>query len=230
LVLVARSRDKLGEIAREIEGARGVRVRVIPADLSIPGMPQALFDGLAEKHIDIDVLVNNAGVLFEGAFADVSLDDHLRLLQINVVVLTSLVRLFLPPMLQRRKGHILNVASTAAFLPIPRIATYAAAKAYVLSLTEALSEELRGSGVTVTALCPGFTQTAMLRGSRLARWVPSRMVMSARAVAEQGCSACLAGETIHVPGIANDVMARGVQYLPRLLVRAVGGFVTARGA
>jgi short-subunit dehydrogenase len=230
LVLVARSRDKLGEIAREIEGVHGVRVRIMPADLSLAAMPQALCDGLREKRIDIEVLVNNAGVVFEGDFADVTLDDHIRLLQINIVALTSLTRLLLPHMLQRHKGRILNVASTAAFMPIPRVATYAAAKAYVLSFTEALSEELRGTGVTATALCPGFTQTSMLSGSRLARWVPSMIVMSASAVAKEGCNACLRGETILVPGIANDIVARGVQYLPRMLVRAVGGFVTGRGA
>jgi len=230
LVLVARSRDKLGAIARELEGEHSARVRIIPADLSVPGVPQTLCDRLSEKGIDIDVLVNNAGVLFEGDFANVALDDHLRLLQINIVALTALTRLLLPAMLERRSGRILNVASTAAFMPIPRLATYAAAKSYLLSLTEALSEELRGTGVTVTALCPGFTQTSMLSGSRLARWVPSMLVMSASAVAQEGCDACLAGETIHVAGIGNDVAARGVGFLPRLLVRAVGGLVTSRGA
>jgi len=136
LVLLARSRDKLGEIAREIKVAHGVRIKILPADLSVPGTPQAVCDGLREKGIDIDVLVNNAGVVCEGNFADVTLDDQLRLLQINIVALTSLIHLLLPPMLQRRSGRILNVASTAAFMPIPRVATYAAAKAYVLSLTE----------------------------------------------------------------------------------------------
>ncbi len=230
LVLVARGRDKLGEIAREIKVAHSVRITILPADLSVPGTPQAVCDSLREKGIDIDVLVINAGVVCEGNFADVTLDDQLRLLQIDIVALTSLMHLLLPPMLQRRSGRILNVASTAAFMPIPRVATYAAAKAYVLSLTEALSEELRGTGVTATALCPGFTQTSMLSGSRLARWVPSMMVMSAAAVANEGCTACLAGETIRVPGIANDIAVRGVQFLPRLLVRAVGGLVTGRGA
>jgi len=124
---------------------------------------------------------------------------------------------------------ILNVASTAAFLPVPRLAVYAAAKAYVLSLTESLAEELRGTGVAATALCPGFTDTAMMRGSALAKSIPSAMVMSPKEVAELGCSACIKGETICVPGLANKVVASGAPLMPRALVRAVGGAMNGGG-
>jgi len=229
LVLVARSHETTTGLARELIGTSGVNVKTIPADLSVPGAAQAIFDGLSEKGISVDILVNNAGVLFEGDFSSTPLEDHLRLLQINVVTLTVLSRLFLPSMLQRRSGRILNVASTAAFMPVPRLAAYAAAKAYVLSLTEALSQELRGSGVTATALCPGFTDTSMIRGSRLGQSVPSIMVMSPAAVAELGCAACLAGETICLPGLANKLIASGTPLLPRGLVRAVGGMMTGEG-
>ena len=225
LVLLARSHETTTELARELVAKNGVNVKTIPADLSVPGAAEAIFEGLSAKGISVDILVNNAGVLFEGDFSSIPLEDHLRLLQINVVALTALSRLFLPSMLLRRSGRILNVASTAAFMPVPRLAAYAAAKAYVLSLTEALSEELRGSGVTATALCPGFTDTSMMRGSRLGKSVPSVMVMSPAAVAEQGCAACLAGETICIPGLANKLIA----LLPRALVRGVGGMINGEG-
>ena len=209
LVLVARSHETTTGLARELIGTSGVNVKTIPADLSVAGAAEAIFEGLSRRGLSVDILVNNAGVLFEGDFSSIPLEDHLRLLQINVVALTALTRLFLPSMLQRRAGRILNVTSTSAFMPVPRLAAYAAAKAYVLSLTESLSEELRGSGVTATALCPGFTDTSMMRGSRLGKSVPSVMVMSPAAVAEQGCAACLAGETICIPGLANKLIASG---------------------
>jgi short-subunit dehydrogenase len=229
LILLARSREATMELARQLVAANGVNVKTMPADLSVTGAPEAIFEGLSGKGIPVDILVNNAGVLFEGDFSSIALEDHLRLLQINVVALTALTRLFLPSMLRRRAGRILNVASTSAFMPVPRVAAYAAAKAYVLSLTESLSEELRGSGVTATALCQGFTDTSMLHGSRLGEPVPSIMVMSPAAVAEQGYAACLAGETICVPGLANKLIVSGTPLMPRALVRGVGGFMNSGG-
>ena len=229
LVLLARSREAISALGRELVATHGVRVKTMPADLNVSRAAQSIAEGLDGREVVIDILVNNAGVLCEGDFSSISHEDHLRLLQINIVALTSLIRVFLPSMLKRRSGRILNVASTGAFLPVPRLATYAASKAYVLSLTEALSEELRGTGVTATALCPGFTDTSMLRGSQFGKPIPSMMIMSAAAVAEQACSACLAGETICVPGVANRVLASGTPLLPRKLVRAIGGLVTGGG-
>ncbi len=224
-VLLARSRDKLQQLAQELKTAHGSKVTVISADLSEPEAPRAVFETLRKRRIDVDILVNDAGLLFEGDFAAVALDDHLRLLHVNVVALTALTRWFLEPMLRRKHGRILNVASVGAFLPIPSLATYAASKAYVLSFSEALSEELKGTGVTVTALCPGFTNTAMVRGSPRAARLPAVMVMDAQAVAQEGYSACLAGKALHVAGLSNDLAAWGIQYLPRSLVRTVGGLV-----
>src|SRR5271166_4504039 len=202
-------------IGRELVAAHAVRVKTMPADLGLPGAAEAIAAALGEAGVDVDVLVNNAGVVFEGDFAGVASDDHLRLLQIDVVALTSLTRLFLPPMLKRGGGRILNLASTAAFVPVPHLAVYAAAKAYVLSLTESIAEELRGTGVTATALCPGFTDTAMMRGSQLAKPIPPMMIMSPNEVAELGCAACLKGEAICVPGLANKVIASGAPLMPR---------------
>ncbi len=229
LILTARNEGAIAALARELVAAHAVRVKTMPADLSLPGAAEAIAGALEGASVEVGVLVNNAGVIFEGDFAGIALDDHLRLLQINVVALTSLTRLFVPPMLKRGAGRILNVASMAAFMLIPRLAAYAAAKAYVLSLTESLSEELRGTGVTATALCPGLTDTAMVRGSQLGKAFPARMTMSPKDVAELGCTACLKGETICVPGLANRLLSSGAQLLPRKLVRALGGMVNIRG-
>jgi hypothetical protein len=130
-------------------------------------------------------------------------------------------------MMRRRRGRILNVASIGAFMPLPRFAVYGATKAYVLSFTEALAAELSGTGVTATALCPGITDTAMLRASALGTLVPNMLVMSAAEVAKRGCAACLAGQVVAIPGLANRTVASGAQTLPRALVRFLGGSVTS---
>ena len=229
LILVARREEALTALARELAAAHAVRAKTMPVDLSVPGAAEAMVEALERSDVAVEILVNNAGVMFEGGFTSIPLQDHLRLLQINVVALTSLTRLILPSMVARGGGRILNVASVAAFMPIPRLAAYSAAKAYVLSLTESLSEELTGTGVTATALCPGFTDTAMVRGSQMAKVVPSPMIMSPKDAAELGCAACLKGETICVPGLANRALTSGAQLLPRALVRSIGGMATVRG-
>jgi len=229
LILAARNEGALAALARELVATHAVRAKTMPVDLNLSGAAGAIAAALAEAGVAVDILVNNAGVAFEGDFATIALDDHLRLLQINVVALTALTRLLLPPMLKRGSGRILNVASILGFTPVPRVGVYAAAKAYVLSLTESLSEELGGTGVSATALCPGATDTAMVRGSELGKPIPAMMIMSPREVAELGCAACLKGETICVPGVANRLLTSGVPLLPRRLVRGVGGWMTAGG-
>ncbi|HJQ57316.1 MAG TPA: SDR family oxidoreductase [Vineibacter sp.] len=224
LVLLARNRDRLHELAVELKTAHGIDAAIAPADLSEPAAPQAVFDSMREQGFVIDVLVNNAGLLFEGEFKEIAADDHLRLLQLNVVAVTALTRLFVGDMVGRGGGRVLNVASVAAFMPIPRLAVYAASKAYVLSFSEALSEELKGTGVTVTALCPGVTSTAMVGGTDLSR-LPSMMIMDAPAVAREGYTACMAGKAVHVAGPANDIAVQWIKYQPDWLVRSVGGML-----
>src|SRR5437879_7206708 len=204
LVLLARSRDKLELLARELKADHGAGVTVVPADLSEPGAPQAVFDTLNDAGIQVDLLVNNAGLLIEGRFGELSLEDELRLLQVNILAMTALTRLFLPPMLERKQGRILNVASIAAFMPVPNLAVYAASKAYVLSFGEALSQELSGSKITLTTLCPGVTETGMVQGTSLAG-MPRMMIMDAKSVALEGYRACMAGKPVHVAGIANEL-------------------------
>jgi short-subunit dehydrogenase len=229
LVLTARSDTTIANLARKVIATYGVEARPLATDLSLPGAAEAIADAIERARVDVDVLINSAGVLFEGDFINIALESHLRLLQINIVAATSLTRLLLPAMLERRRGRILNVASTATFAPIPRLAAYAAAKAYILSLTEALAEELGGTGVTATAPCPGFTDTAMTGGSSLANPVHAMMFMSTKEVAAAGCAACLKGETICVPGVVNKVVAGGAPLLPRDFVRGIGGFMTRSG-
>src|SRR6201986_3308991 len=159
LVLVARSAGKLSSLAEELAGRHNVGVRVIPADLAGAEAPGDIFDELRRDGVSVDALVNNAGVGSYGLFAETDLRTELDLLQINVVALTHLTKLFLPAMIARRRGYVMNVASTAAFQPGPLMAVYYASKAYVLSLSEALAAELKRTGVRVTALCPGPTNT-----------------------------------------------------------------------
>lgn len=212
LILVARRRDRLESLAAEFPG----RARVVPADLSDPATPARL---LAETG-PVDVVVNNAGFGLGGRFAEQPVERQAEIIQVNIAALTALTRLHLPDMLARRAGRVLNVASTGAFQPGPGMAVYCATKAYVLSLSEALSAELQGSGVTVTCLCPGATSTefaavAGMRGSRL-----FRAAMSAETVARMGYAATMAGQRLVIPGWANRLGTIGVRLTPRGVVLA----------
>ncbi len=229
LVLVARNADKLKALAHGLHAQHGVAVDVLPADLSQAGAAAALAASLKRKRRPVDVLVNNAGVLEQGAFATMPAARHQALIDLNVSGLTAMLAAFLPPMIARGSGRVMNVASIAAFQPVPGLATYAATKAYVLSLTESLAEELRDSGVTVTALCPGITATAMLDraaegNARLSR-LPGVLIADVQAVAAEGCRACLAGEVIVVPGAVNQAAAMATRATPRWLVRRIAGAV-----
>ena len=229
LVLVARSADKLEALAQALHAQHGIAVDVLPADLAQAGAAAALAASLRRKRRPVDVLVNNAGVLEQGAFVAIPAVRHQALIDLNVSGLTAMLAAFLPPMIARGSGRVMNVASIAAFQPVPGLATYAATKAYVLSLTESLAEELRGSGVSVTALCPGITATSMLDraaqgNSRLTR-LPSVLVADVEAVAAEGCRACLAGEVIAVPGAVNQAAALAGRATPRWLLRRIAGAV-----
>jgi len=227
LVLVARSVDKLEAIAAGLHEAHGVKVTVLPADLSLPDAARALAGALKRRRIAIDVLVNNAGVLDQGAFTAIPAARHQALIDLNVSGLTSMVAQFLPDMVKRGRGRILNVASIAAFQPVPSLATYAASKAYVLSLTESLAEELQGSGVSVTALCPGITATGMLAGAaqanpQLSR-LPKFLIGEVNEVAAQGYRACMEGEVIKVPGVVNLAATIASAATPKWMMRRIAG-------
>ena len=223
LVLVARSKAKLDALAGSLTAAHGVKVWVLPADLAQPGAAQALAAALKRKRIGIDVLVNNAGVLQQGDFTAIPAGRHQAQIDLNVAGLTAMLAWFLPPMCARGHGRVLNVASIAAFRPVPTLATYAATKAYVLSLSESLAEELKECGVTVTALCPGITATDMLKGAtgenaRLAR-LPGFVIGDADEVAAEGYRACMRGAVIKVPGVVNQAATLAARATPKWLLR-----------
>lgn len=221
LILTARNKDKLREVAEECERL-GVRALVVAADLALPDAPRSIYDGLRSQSLEVDVLVNNAGFGTHGEFARIDADADLQLLQVNIVALTYLTKLFLPDMIARRRGKILNVASTAAFQPGPIMATYYASKAYVLSFSEAIAVECRPYGITVTALCPGptlteFQKRAGTESSRLFR----KAARDASTVARAGYRGLMRGRRIVVPGVGNRVLAGLVPFVPRRLVTRI---------
>jgi short-subunit dehydrogenase len=232
LIVVARRATELKALAERCRQEHGVRVHVRPTDLLALAAPSKLVQQLYDDGLEVDVLVNNAGLMDMGGFAAIDVDRHERLLQLNVVVLTSLARRILPAMIERGHGRILNVASISAFQPVPSMALYAASKAFVLSLSESLSEELKGTGVTVTALCPGITKTEMLDRAQdehsIARTVPGIFLSDVQDVAQEGFEACLAGKAVVVPGLPNQMVASAVGFYPRWLVRGVGGLIGRR--
>ncbi len=220
LVLVARSEGRLNEIASDLAQTYGVRVTVLAKDLSDPASPDEIFAALQAQSIGVDVLVNNAGFGTYGPFATIDWAEELRMLQVNMISLTHLTKLYLPGMIARRSGRILNVGSTGSFAPGPLMAAYCATKAYVLSLSEAISEEVRGTGVSVTALCPGVTRTGFQARANVEHiQLTSGSMMSARQVAEAGYKALMRGQAIVVPGFLNQLLVSSIRISPRSLVR-----------
>jgi len=223
LVLVARNKKKLDELARDLTAAFGITARVLARDLAKPATPGKIAAELAEAGVEIETLVNNAGFGVYGSFVKTDPAQDLEEIQVNIAAVTHLTGLFLPAMVERRRGRILNVASTAAFQPGPLMAVYYASKAYVLSFSEALANELSGSGVTVTALCPGPTETefqkrAGLEGTRL---FSGPLVSDARSIARAGYDAMKRGKTVAIPGLANKILAQSVRFAPRRMVTAI---------
>lgn len=221
LIVVARNVEKLQELKGKCE-AHGVDVRVFAKDLAQPEQLEELYEEIARQGLIVDILVNNAGFGSYGLFQNSEEQEDLDMIQVNVTALTRLTRLFLPGMVERKRGRILNVASIAAFLPGPLMAVYYATKAYVLSFSEALENELRGTGVTVTALCPGATATgfesrASLQESRLFRGG----VMDVKTVARAGYEGLMHGQTIVIPGWKNRALAFSVRLSPRKFVTAI---------
>lgn len=219
LVLVARNRARLMEIGADFQKAYGVNVRISPKDLSHSKAPQELFEELTEAGVRIHTLVNNAGFGGYGEFASSDLQHELEMMQLNMVSLTYLTKLFLPQIIAAQ-GSVLNVASTAAFQPGPLMAVYFATKAYVLSFSEALAEELAPRGVKVSVLCPGpvpsgFQQRANLEGSSMLK---SPAVLDAATVAQIGFEALEAGKRVVIPGKINQVGVQMLRLSPRNVV------------
>jgi short-subunit dehydrogenase len=222
LVLVARSADKLRLLASELEKAHGTRSLILATDLTDPGAAAYVLDQTSRADIQVDILVNNAGFGQYGLFAENDLEECLRQIQLNVTVLTHLTRLYLPEMIGREQGKILNVSSTAAFQPGPLMAVYFASKAYVLHFSEALANELQGTGVTVTCLCPGATSTEFhIRAHATGMKLLQMGSMDANTVAEDGYRALMAGKPVAISGVRNWLVANAVRFAPRRLATAI---------
>ena len=222
LVLVARGRERLEELAGELGGPAGVAVKPIVKDLARPGAAGEIFAELRRESIPIGILVNCAGFGVYGPFVDTDLTAELEMMQLNMVALTELTKLAVREMRRAGGGRILNVASTAAFQPGPRMAVYYATKAFVLSFSEAVAAELSGTGVKVSTLCPGPTRTgfgrrAGMEGARLFR----ARVMDAASVADAGYRGLQSGRTLIIPGLRNKLFALAARFGPRTLVIAV---------
>lgn len=222
-VLTARRVESLDALGAELRRDHGAETRVVPADLSDPRAPDALFAALADAGVHVSVLVNNAGFGLSAPFAGAEAERLMEMVRVNVGALTHLTRLFLPGMLERRGGRILNVASTAAFLPGPGMAVYYASKAYVESLSLALAYETRGTGVTVTSLNPGPTSTefsSVARAGKTKLFTHTRS-MTSREVARRGVEAMLAGKASVTPGFTNAAGALAGRLAPRMLLARI---------
>ena len=227
LVLVARSAEKLSRFAVELQSQFGISARSIALDLTDPAAPQSLFKQLASERISVEILVNNAGYGVFGEFNQASMDETLGQIQLNITALTHLTKLFLPPMVQRRSGKILNVASTAGFQAGPLMAVYYATKAYVILFSEALANELEGSGVTVTCLCPGATDTGFQgrAGNDETLLFKKLRPMDAKTVARDGYRGLMAEKTMVISGFRNWLVAESVRFAPRKLVTSISRWV-----
>jgi len=227
VVLVARDKLKLTQLADDLIRRYGITAKVIEKDLSKSSAPIEIFEELQRSFLSIDILVNNAGVGVYGLFEESNLKEQLDSLQLNIMTLTSLTHLFLPG-IKSRKGKILNVSSTAAFQPGPLMGCYFASKAYALFFSEAMANELRVSGVTVTALCPGPTQTNFQVRSGTQNIRESAIMMDAKKVALIGYKGLMKGKTVVVPGPMNKILVFLVRFFPRDLVTRIARFFEER--
>lgn len=223
LVIVARSEEKLLKLKSELESTYKVSVFVIVKDLSDYSSIEQVYKEVKAQNIKIDYLINNAGFGAHGFFSEIPWEKEYEMIQLNITCLTYLTKLFLNDLISQKSGRIMNLASTAAFQPGPTMAVYFASKAFVLSFSEALHNELEGTGITVTALCPGPTQsdffsTANMNNSKL---VKGKNLPTAHEVALYGYTSMLKGKPVAIHGIKNKLLAFSVRFSPRNLVTKV---------
>jgi uncharacterized protein len=220
LVLVARSEAKLAALANELKTTYGITVKVIAADLSNMQEVQKVYDTCKAENISIDYLVNNAGVGEFGLFAEGNWDKTEQMIDLNMKSLTKMCRLFIPDMIARKAGKIMNVASTAAFQPGPTMAVYYATKSYVLFFSEAIYNELQGTGVSVTCLCPGATESGFQAAAAMeeSNLVKGKKLPTSKEVAAFGYKAMMNNKMTVIHGFMNTLMATSVRFTPRKLV------------
>ena len=223
LVLIARSKDKLEALKFELEKQYSISVVILVKDLSDQYAPKAVYEAVKNQNIRVDYLINNAGFGDFGLFAETNWEKQLEMINLNITCLTYLTRLFLPDMIQNKYGKILNIASTAAFQPGPTMSVYFATKAFVLSFSEAIANELKGTGVTVTALCPGATDTGFKAASSLdnSNLFKGTQIATSKEVAEFGYTKMMEGKTVAIHGVVNNLLAQSVRFAPRNIVTSL---------
>ena len=228
LVLVARSEDRLTALAAELQSSHGVKATVVPVDLADPAAPARVIEALDAADLAVDVLVNCAGFGSTGRYWLSDRARELAMIQVNVTAVADLTHRVLGGMVERKRGRVLNVASTAGFVPGPNMATYYATKAFVVSFTEALAHELRGTGVTATALCPGPVATAFSKVAGNDRSILFKVgVDHPERVAAIGWKATKRGRAVVVTGWTNQLATLGVRFSPRLVARAMAGLLNS---
>jgi uncharacterized protein len=219
LVLVARSKNKLDDLKTELVEKHGISVHTIGKDLSIPGSAKEIYDELNTLSISIDYLINNAGFGDFGLFESCDWEKQEQMINVNILALTHLTRLFLPHMITRGSGRIMNLASTASFQPGPTMSVYFASKAFVLSFSEAINNEVEDRGISVTALCPGSTESGFHQVTLgEGKLVKKRKIPSSEAVAKYGYKSMMKGKAVAIYGLKNAVMANLVRIGPRSVV------------
>ncbi|HOZ52079.1 MAG TPA: SDR family oxidoreductase [Chitinophagaceae bacterium] len=220
LVLVARNQSKLNELKIELENQFKIKVYTIVKDLSVNNSAQEVYDETMNAKIQIDFLINNAGFGDFGMFVETDWNKELQMINLNITTLTQFTKLYLKDMVKRRIGRIMNVASTAAFQSGPTMAVYYATKAYVLSFSEAVNNEVSDQGVTITTLCPGATESGFQAAAAMeeSNLVKGRKLPTSKEVAEYGYAAMMKGKTIAIHGLLNWIMANSVRFTPRALV------------
>jgi short-subunit dehydrogenase len=223
LVIVARRKDRLDQLADELKAKHGIDVLVIPADLADPASPRAIFEATQAAGVQVDFLVNNAGLGTNGKFWELDEAREMAQIQVNVNTLVHLTRLYLPAMIERKTGRVLNIASTAAFQGGPFMATYYATKAFVVTFTEGLAGELHETGVSVTAHCPGATHTefAAIAGNDSSRLFQRPGVATSMDVATDAYRAMNQGKTLRVHGLMNQLGVFSARVTPRKVLAAV---------
>ena len=229
IILIARREDRLKQLSRDLENDYKIKTLVIPKDLSQSQSAQEIYDILKQNDITIDYLINNAGFIVYGRFSDTNWSEDHKMIQLHMLTLTHLIKLFLPDMLIRKNGKILNIGSTGSFVPGPLNAVYCATKNYILSLSEAIAEELNGTGVTVTALCPGGTKTEFAEKANIKNSsVHFFKAMEANKVARIGYKALMKGKRVVIPGMLNKIQIFSIRFTPRIVVSKLIKFMMSK--
>ena len=220
LVLLARNKSKLDELKTELEKQFKISVYTIGKDLSVSNAAQEVYDETTKQNIQIDYLINNAGFGDFGMFVETDWNKELQMINLNITTLTQFTKLYLQDMVKRKSGKIMNVASTAAFQSGPTMAVYYATKAYVLSFSEAVDNEVSEKGVTVTTLCPGATESGFQAAAAMeeSNLVKGKKLPTSKEVAEYGYASMMKGKTVAIHGLMNYIMANSVRFTPRALV------------